>query len=130
MKTTWRAVAGALVVLALAAPSAQAQKGGARDGMRGGARMSQTLMKDITLDATQKAKVDSIQAAYRKEMPRFTRGERPDEASMAKRRELMQKLQDDIRAVLDPEQQKLYERNLAELRERMQRRGVRGGAGR
>lgn len=127
MKTTWRALAGALVVLALAAPAAQGQRGGGRDGMRGG-RMTEMLMKDITLSEVQRTKVDSIQAAYRKEMPPFTRGERPDEASMVKRRESMQKMQGDIRGVLDPEQQKVFDRNLAELRERMQRRGERGGA--
>lgn len=129
MNATWRVVAGALLALALAAPSAQAQRGGPPGDGRGGARMSEMLMKDITLNDSQKAKVDSIQAAYRKEMPAFTRGERPDEASRTKRRELMTRQHDDVRGVLDADQQKLFDRNVAEMRERMQRRGTgkRGG---
>jgi len=85
--------------------------------------MMEMLLKDITLDAAQKSKVDAIQAKFAKEMPTVAQGERPDEAAMAKRRELMTKQQDEIRAVLTADQQKVYDKNVAEMRERMQRRG-------
>ena len=111
-------------MLAVAAPSAHAQGGGPPPGgMRGGgARMMELLMKDITLDAVQKAAVDGIQAKYAKEMPAMTPGERPDEATMTKRREVQARQQDEVRAVLTADQQKVFDKNRAELRERMQRR--------
>ena len=130
MKHSWISLVGALVVLAVVAPSAQAQGGGPPPGgmrgggMRGGgARMMELLLKDITLDAAQRAKLESIKEKYAKEMPATTPGERPDEAAMRQRRELQTKQQNEVRAILTADQQKVFDRNLAELRERMQRRG-------
>lgn len=125
MKHSWISLVGALVVLAVVAPSAQAQGGGPPPGgMRGGgARMMELLLKDITLDAAQRAKLESIKEKYAKEMPATTPGERPDEAAMRQRRELQTKQQNEVRAILTADQQKVFDKNLAELRERMQRRG-------
>ncbi|HEX4932174.1 MAG TPA: hypothetical protein VFV33_03290 [Gemmatimonadaceae bacterium] len=115
-------LAVALILMAFAAPTAHAQGGPPGGGMRGGARMMEMLMQGITLDDAQKAKVDAIQARYQKEMPPFTPGEPPAPEAMQKRRELMAKQQDEIRGVLTADQQKVYDKNLAEMRERMQRR--------
>lgn len=122
MKRSWSSLAVAVVVLAVAAPSAQAQGGPPPGGMRGPGRMMEMLMKDITLDDAQKAKLDSIQAKYAKEMPPMTPGEPPSPEAMTKRREVMAKQQDEIRTILTADQQKVYDRNLAEMRERMGRR--------
>jgi Spy/CpxP family protein refolding chaperone len=50
-------------------------------------------------------------------------GEKPDSASRAQRREAMMNMQRDIREVLNEEQKKTFDKNLAEMRERMQKRG-------
>jgi Spy/CpxP family protein refolding chaperone len=87
--------------------------------MRGGARMMEMLMKDITLDAAQKSKVEAIQAKYAKELPAMTPGERPSPEDMAKRREIQMKQRDEIRGVLTAEQQAVFDKNIAALRDRM-----------
>lgn len=123
MKRSWISLAIAVVVLAVAAPSVEAQGGPPQGGMRGGPRMMEMLLKDITLGDAQKAKLDSIQQKYAKEMPPMTPGERPTPEAMQARRELMTKQQDEIRAILTADQQKVYDKNLEEMRARMQRRG-------
>lgn len=105
------------VLAILAAPLAQAQN---RDG--GGERRMQMMFKDITLTAVQKSSVDSILAHYREQRGPMTPGSRPDSATMATRRGLMQKQNADIRALLTREQQPVFDRNLEEMRNAMQRR--------
>jgi len=102
-------------LLALAATAAQAQGPGGRGGP--GRRM-ELLFKDITLTPAQQAKVDSIQARYRSERPSFTPGTPPDSATRDKVRALFQRERDDIRAVLTADQQKTFDRNLEEMRQR------------
>jgi len=116
-------LAVAVVVLAIAAPAAQAQAGGPpQGGMRGGAgRMMEMLLTGITLDAAQQTKLEAIQAKYAKEMPAMTPGVRPSPEEMTKRRELNTKQQDEIRTILTAEQQATYDKNLAAVRERMPR---------
>ena len=115
-------LAAALCMLMLAALRAHAQSGGMEGGGRG--RMSERLFKDITLTDAQKTQTDSILAAYRPQMQalgpmRGSDGAQPDSASMAKRRELMVKEYADLRTVLTPEQQKAFDKNVTEMRERM-----------
>lgn len=122
MKRSWMSLAATAIVLAIAAPSLQAQGGPPQGGQRGGgARMMEMLFAGITLDAAQKTKIEAIQAKYQKEMPQMTPGERPGPEAMAKRRELMGKQQDEYRTVLTADQQKVYDKNLAAIRERMNR---------
>lgn len=122
MKRTWISLAITAVVLAITAPAVQAQGGPPGGGPRGGGgRQMEMLLKDITLDAAQKTKLEAIQEKYQKEMPAMTRGERPSPETMGKRRELMTKQQDEIRTILTADQQKVYDKNLAEVRERMRR---------
>lgn len=122
MKRSWISLAVAVIALAIVAPAAHAQGGPPPGGMRGPGRMMEMLMKDITLDDAQKAKLDSIQSKYAKEMPPMTPGEPPSPEAMTKRREVMAKQQDEIRTILTADQQKVYDKNLAEMRERMGRR--------
>jgi len=100
-------------LLPFAATAAQAQT-----PMRGGARRMELLFKDITLTQAQQAKVDSIQARYRSERPSFTPGTPPDSATREKIRALFQRERDDLRAVLTSDQQKTFDRNVEEMRQR------------
>ncbi len=89
---------------------------------RGPGRRMQLVLKDITLTPEQQAKVDSIQTRYRTQMPSFTPGSSPDSATREKVRGLFRHELDDVRAVLTADQQKVFDKNLAEMRQ-----GRRGG---
>lgn len=109
------AFAAALVLAA--APMAHAQAGGqSGSGARGGNRMMEMLFKGIDLTDVEKAQVDSIQAAYRARMPARTPGQAPDPSARAARREAMQKETADLRSVLTPEQQKVFDKNVEAMR--------------
>ena len=104
-------------ILALA-PAAYAQGGGQGGGQ---GRGMQRVMEGITLTDTQKASVDSIQQAFRAQMPAMTPGTPPDSAARAKRMEVMQKQYAAIRAVLTPDQHKVFDKNLDDMRANMGR---------
>jgi Spy/CpxP family protein refolding chaperone len=107
-------------LVAFAAPAAYAQGGGG-GGQGRGARMMERLMTGITLTDAQKATVDSIAQAYRAQMPPFTPGQPPDSAAQAKRMEVMTKQNADIRKVLTADQQKIFDKNLEDMRANMGR---------
>jgi Spy/CpxP family protein refolding chaperone len=101
----------ALTLVVIVAPRATAQGGG---GGRPG--MGQMMMKDITLTDAQKAKLDSVVAPYREQMRAMGgTGGPPDSATMAKRRDLMTKQQVAVRAILTADQQKVFDKNVAEM---------------
>ena len=112
---------GAALVLAVA-PMANAQAGGGAGGGRGGARMSEMLFKGIDLTDAEKAQVDSIQTAYRAKMPARTPGQAPDPSARAAMRENMQKETADLRKVLTADQQKVFDKNVEEMRSRQRNR--------
>lgn len=93
----------------------------AQDSGNGPDRRTRMMFRDITLTEAQQAKVDSILAHYRAQMP-ASPGGRPDSATMATRRAAMQHQWADIRAVLTKEQQATFDRNLEEMRNRMGQR--------
>ena len=107
----------AATAIAQAPPTPPAQGQGQGGGGAGGgaARRMQALLEGITLTAPQQAKFDSIQAAYRGQMPAFTPGAPPDSAAMAQRRAIGQKRDADLRAVLTAEQQVVWDRNMAAM---------------
>lgn len=107
-------------VLALAVPAAVAQNPPSADepGRAPRERRRELLFKDITLSPDQRAKIDSIRARYRADRPAFTPGSPPDSATRRAMRERMGAQLDEIRAVLTPDQQQLWDRNVAALRER------------
>ena len=107
----------AVVLALMAAPVAQAQQRGP-----GSERRMEMMFKDITLTGAQKPKVDSVMAHYRSQMTPMTPGSRPDSASMASRRVLMQKQNADIRLLLTPAQQPIFDRNIEEMRNARSRR--------
>lgn len=113
-----RFFAGLATLCALAAPAAYAQGGG---GGQGRGRQMEMLMQGITLTDAQKASVDSIGQAYRAQMPPMQQGTPPDSATRAKRMEVMQQQFKAVRAVLTPEQQKVFDKNLEDMRANMGR---------
>ncbi|HET7295606.1 MAG TPA: hypothetical protein VFI66_00595 [Gemmatimonadales bacterium] len=106
----------ALVALGVLPAQAQNPSG------RGPGRRMPLLFRDITLTAEQQARVDSIQAHYRELMPSFTPGTPPDSATRMRIRGLFRHEIDDLRSVLNADQQRAFDRNLATMRE-----GRRGG---
>jgi len=116
MKRILTAVA-ALAVFAVAVPQAQAQdttKTQAPVAAAAHPDIFNALLKDITLTDAQKAKVDSIAANYRDQLgpddPQM------DSTAVQKKRDLVERVAVDLKAVLDPEQQKVFEKNLADVR--------------
>lgn len=105
-------------LIAFAAPAAYAQGGG---GQGRGGRMMERLMTGITLTDAQKASVDSITQSFRSQMPAFTPGQPPDSAAQAKRMEVMAKQNDAVRKVLTPDQQKVFDKNVEDMKANMGR---------
>ena len=110
-------IAALVGMIALAAPAAYAQGGGGQGRGRG----MEMLMQGITLTDAQKASVDSISQSFRSQMPPMQQGTPPDSAARAKRMEVMQKQFAAVRTVLTAEQQKVFDKNLEEMRAYMGR---------
>lgn len=95
----------------------------AQDQGRGGRpNMGAMLLKDITLSSAQQAKVDSITAKYRDQMTALRNEGGDRETMMQKRRDLMEKQRDEIRAVLTDDQKKTFDKNVEDMRQNMQNR--------
>ena len=107
------------VLVAFTAPAAFAQGGGGGGGQgRGG---MQRLMNGITLTDAQKAQVDSITQVFRSQMPPMQQGTPPDSATRAKMMEARQKQYTAVRDVLTADQQKVFDKNLEDMRANMNR---------
>jgi len=104
-------------------PSPPAQGGGQQ---RGAGRMQAMALQGITLTAAQQAKVDSITARTRAQMPQMTPGTPPSDADRQKMMSVSQASLKEVRAVLTPDQQKVFDKNVADMQQRMQQR-MQGG---
>jgi Spy/CpxP family protein refolding chaperone len=105
-----------------AAQSSEPQQGQG-EGRRGGG-MGGWLLKDISLTDAQKAQVKTIRDKYvpqQMELRKQTQavGGPPDEATRTKMIDLQTKQAAEIRAVLTADQQVQFDKNLAEVKERM-----------
>ena len=95
--------------------------------MRRGGGMGGMLLKDITLTEAQKEQVKTIREKY---VPRQLElrkavqatGGPPDDATRAKMMELQSQQSAEIRAILTADQQKTFDQNLHEMKERMDAR--------
>jgi Spy/CpxP family protein refolding chaperone len=95
--------------------------------MRRGGGMGGMLLKDITLTDAQKDQIKIIREKY---VPRQLElrkavqatGGPPDDATRAKMIELQSQQSAEIRAILTADQQKTFDHNLHEMKERMDRR--------
>ena len=105
--------------------------GGMGAGMGGGMgmggdrmeRMQQMLFNGITLTSAQQAQIDSIHARHQGEMKGLDPRNNPDDRE--KMRQMMQSHMAELRAVLTPEQQAVFDKNVADMRAR--RGGGMGG---
>jgi Spy/CpxP family protein refolding chaperone len=108
---------------------APAQQGGPGGGGRGGFNRT---MNGIELTEAQKAKVAEIQAKYQPEMQAIREamqngGDRAE--GFTKMQALNDKRNPEIRAVLTPDQQVIFDKNLAEQKARMEQMRQGGGPG-
>jgi Spy/CpxP family protein refolding chaperone len=95
--------------------------------MRRGGGMGGMLLKDITLTDAQKDQIKTIREKY---VPRQLElrkavqatGGPPDEATRAKMVELQSQQSAEIRAILTADQQKTFDHNLHEMKEKMDER--------
>jgi Spy/CpxP family protein refolding chaperone len=116
---------GAAVAGAQAGTQAPTQQGGGRGGFN-------RSMNGIELTDAQKAKVAEIQAKYQPEMQAIREsmqggGDRAE--AFKKIQALNDKRNPEIRAVLTPEQQTIFDKNLAEQKARMEQMRQGGGPG-
>ena len=102
---------------------AQAQGGEQQGGRR---NMSAMLFKDITLTPAQQAKADSIQAKYRDQMQALRAGGGDQQEMRAKGRELQEKQREELKAILTDDQKKVFDKNVADMRQAMQNRRPQG----
>jgi hypothetical protein len=103
------------------AQDAQQQAGPPRRG-----NMMAALMQGITLTVDQQVKVDSLTKKYADQRESLRGDQTLDQdVRRAKGRELMAKQSDEIKALLNDDQKKVYEKNQADLQARMQSGGGR-----
>jgi len=103
------------------------QQGQGQGEMRRGGGMGGLLLKDITLTDAQKAQVKTIREKYaplQLELRKSVQatGSPPDEATRTKMMDLQSKQAAEIRAVLTADQQATFDKNLAEMKSRMESR--------
>ena len=122
------ALCAGITSVAAAQGQPEGQKG--QGEMRRGGGMGGMLLKDITLTDAQKDQVKTIREKYvpmQLELRKAVQatGGPPDEATRAKMMELQSQQAAEIRTVLTPDQQKTFDHNLHELKEKMdeQRKG-------
>ena len=85
--------------------------------------MHKMILKGITLTADQQAKLDAIHAKHSAAMgPMSPDGTRPDENARAKMRADMEAQYGEIRAILTPDQQKVFDANLEEMKQLREKR--------
>ena len=121
-------VIAAAALLAIGSTVAVAQdpqpQGQRQGGGPGGQNMTAMMMQGITLSAEQQAKVDSITKKGMADMQALRADQSMEQdARRAKMREMRQKQNEDIKAILTDEQKKVYEKNMADMQARMQERG-------
>lgn len=135
MKNTLRMIAVA-AALAVSVPAYAQGGGGGGGGGRGGmqgtpaermARQKEQLFKDITLTATQSAKIDTVMMQAGEKQQEMMQAARSGGGDMATMRESMQKMNternDALKAILTDEQKKKFDENVAA----MPQGGRRGG---
>ena len=101
-----------------APPQGQGQGRGERSGM---------LLKDINLTDAQKDQIKTIREKYMPQQVELRKasqatGAQPDEATRTKMMDLQTKQAAEIRAILTADQQVTFDKNLAEMKARMESR--------
>ena len=138
------AALGAALVLGIAtAQTAGAQQGKAardttqhqlgRGAGRQGAQVGRAVFRGITLSDAQKEQVRAINTRYKDQRQSFRKDaladgstSRPDSTEMAQLRQMNQKQQAELRGVLTPDQQAIFDKNIADARGKQGKRGRKG----
>jgi Spy/CpxP family protein refolding chaperone len=110
----------------VAAAQGAPPQGQGQDERRGGG-MGGMLLKDLNLTDAQKAQVKTIREKYLPQQLELRKavqatGGPPDEATRSKMMDLQNQQAAEIRAILNPDQQKTFDHNLHEMKERMDAR--------
>ena len=99
---------------------------GGPGGQGGQGQREDMALRGITLTSDQQQRVDAIRANYRTQMEQARQQAGSDRAAMRQAMQpMMEKQQAEIRNVLNTEQQAQYDRNVTEMRARMQQGGGR-----
>ena len=111
----------------VAAAQGQPEKQQGQGEMRRGGERGGWLLKDITLTDAQKDQIKIIREKYVPKQMELRKavqatGGPPDEATRAKMTELQSQQAAEIRAVLTADQQKTFDHNLHEMKEKMDER--------
>ena len=120
------AIAGVALLGVASVASAQAPHGGPGGHRMGRGEMGKMLFAGIELTDAQKDQIQKINEKYRAEHEALRPTERQtpgstDDAARAKMMELQSQQSAEIRAILTADQQKAFDHNLHELKERMDR---------
>jgi Spy/CpxP family protein refolding chaperone len=106
--------------------AAQGQAEPNKGDVRPGGGMGGMLLKDITLTDAQKEQIKAIREKYLPQQMELRKSAQAvgevDEATRAKMANLQNQQAAEIRAVLTPDQQKVFDHNLHELKEKMDER--------
>jgi len=108
----------------VAAAQGAPPQGQGQGEMRRGGGMGGMLLKDITLTDAQKDQVKTIREKYLPQQMELRKGAQatggpPDETTRAKMMDLQNKQAAEIRAILTADQQATFDKNLAEMKSRM-----------
>ncbi len=110
----------------VAAAQGAPPQGQGQGEMRRGGGMGGMLLKDITLTDAQKDQVKTIREKYMPQLMEIRKASQatgaPDEASRTKMIDLQNKQAAEIRAILTADQQVTFDKNLAEMKSRMEGR--------
>jgi len=120
-------LAAALCVGMTTIASAQGAEPQGQGGRGRGAGMGGMLLQDITLTDAQKAQAKTIREKYLPQQMELRKaaqavGGPPDEATRTKMRDLQAKQTAELRAILTADQQAVFDKNLATMKERMDAR--------
>src|SRR6266550_1276006 len=123
IRTATLAIALCVGMTSVAAAQGQTepQQQGQGEMRRGG--RSEWLLKDITLTDAQKTQIKTIREKYLPQQMELRKAAQAtgsmDDASRTKMTDLQPKQANEIRAILTADQQKVFDKNLGEMKERM-----------
>lgn len=122
-----RSLIATMALLAFALPAAAQQR------MSGPPQSGSGIFTGITLTPAQQKQVDSVYAANQpmrdKMRAQMESGQKPDSAQMATMRDMRQKAAASYRGILTADQQKVFDKNLVDMQERMRSMGAGAPAG-
>jgi Spy/CpxP family protein refolding chaperone len=120
------ALAVALCAASTSIAAAQDQSQQGQGEMRRGGGMGGMLLKDITLTDAQKAQIKTIRDKYVPQLMDLRKSAQAvggvDDATRTKMMDIQTKQSAEIRAVLTADQQATFDKNLAEMKARMDAR--------